>query len=168
MGTNGYFVFKYNGIYYAIYNHYDSYLSGLGKDLLNEIKSMLNENNFEEWLDKFKKLIILEDNSDLYNFDIKKISKKNIKKLKELAGNIDIDQYLYNIVNECKGSYIKTLDSGIIIPEIISENEEEIIYSSICIEYVYIFDFDEKAFTTIDKQKNDIKTYFLYLPKDLA
>ena len=30
MGTRGYLIFKYKGIYYVIYNHWDSYPSGMG------------------------------------------------------------------------------------------------------------------------------------------
>jgi hypothetical protein len=120
MGTSGYFVFQYNGIYYAIYNNYDSYFSYLGNNLLNEIKNMVKEDKFEEWLDKFKNLIILEDINDLDDLDdygssnsncgsdcesdcegdcvlynTKKISKENIVKLKNLAGNNNIQQCVY-------------------------------------------------------------------------
>ena len=193
MGTNGYFVFLYNGIYYAIYNHYDSYFSYLGNNLLNEIKNMVKEDKFEEWLDKFKNLIILKDISDLDNYcdsgsdcdsncgsdcesdcegdcisyNTKKISKENIEKLKNLAGNNDIQKYVYNIIEKCTGSYLKTLDSGIMIAEVITKNKEEIINISPCIEYIYIFDFDEGTFTVIDNQNNNSKTYLLYLPKNL-
>jgi len=44
MGTRGHFGFRYKKKYYMIYNHFDSYFEGLGKDLLEEIKEMINNN----------------------------------------------------------------------------------------------------------------------------
>lgn len=45
MGTSGLFGFVYNGKYYVVYNHYDSYPDGLGQDIINEIKKMLDGGN---------------------------------------------------------------------------------------------------------------------------
>ncbi len=44
MGTRGYYVFKYNGIYYVFYNHFDSYYSGLGEDIVSELRGLTKEN----------------------------------------------------------------------------------------------------------------------------
>ena len=55
MGTRGYYVFKYNNIYYIFYNHFDSYLNGLGKMIVNDIKKLI-ENN-KDWIETLKKLI---------------------------------------------------------------------------------------------------------------
>jgi hypothetical protein len=56
MGTRGLYGFRYKGKYYLVYNHYDSYYSHLGNILLKEIKLMILENKFNEWIEKFKKL----------------------------------------------------------------------------------------------------------------
>ena len=37
MGTRGYRVYRYRGRYYAVYNHWDSYPSGLGNELVETI-----------------------------------------------------------------------------------------------------------------------------------
>jgi hypothetical protein len=40
MGTNGMYVFKYNRKYYAYHKGNDSYPSGLGKTIVNELQQM--------------------------------------------------------------------------------------------------------------------------------
>ena len=42
MGTSGTIVIKINGIYYNIYNHFDSYPDGLGKTLLEQLYMILS------------------------------------------------------------------------------------------------------------------------------
>ena len=37
MGTRGWFAFLYKGEYYRVYNHWDSYFTGLGVKLVNEL-----------------------------------------------------------------------------------------------------------------------------------
>jgi len=37
MGTRGYIVWRCRGRYYVLYNHFDSYPSGLGETLLAQI-----------------------------------------------------------------------------------------------------------------------------------
>lgn len=46
MVTRGYFVFKINGIYYAFYNHCDSYpRGGMGQSLVQQIKDVILRHN---------------------------------------------------------------------------------------------------------------------------
>lgn len=49
MGTRGLFGFYYNGKFYVVYNQYDSYRSILGVNIINEIKKVIENGNFEEW-----------------------------------------------------------------------------------------------------------------------
>ena len=56
MGTRGFYGFRYKKKYYIIYNPYDSYFHCLGKKLLKEIKNMIANNQFEEWLSLFLSL----------------------------------------------------------------------------------------------------------------
>jgi hypothetical protein len=47
MGTRGLYVFKYRGIYYIFYNHYDSYPSGLGKLIISDIRQLVKDNKLD-------------------------------------------------------------------------------------------------------------------------
>ncbi len=47
MGTQGYVVFRYIGIYYIFYNSHDSYFSNLGQNFTNEINELLLDK--EQW-----------------------------------------------------------------------------------------------------------------------
>ncbi len=52
MGTRGNYVFRYKRKYYVFYNHWDSYFSGLGDDIVKELQQMKPED-----FDKMKVLI---------------------------------------------------------------------------------------------------------------
>jgi hypothetical protein len=55
MGTRGYYIFKYNGMHYIFYNHLDSYLSGLGQMIVNDLKKLIE--NDKNWVETIKKLL---------------------------------------------------------------------------------------------------------------
>jgi hypothetical protein len=55
MGTRGYYVFKYNGIYYIFYNHYDSYFDGLGQKIVDDINELIQ--NTKDWVEILKNLV---------------------------------------------------------------------------------------------------------------
>ena len=44
MGTRSYYIFRYKNKWYVFYNHWDSYPSGLGQLIVDELKGI----NFEE------------------------------------------------------------------------------------------------------------------------
>jgi hypothetical protein len=43
MGTRGFYGFRYKGRYILFYNHWDSYYSGLGNQLLDELRKFTEE-----------------------------------------------------------------------------------------------------------------------------
>lgn len=45
MGTRGFLIFKYNGVYYVIYNHYDSYVREMGVATVAVLKNLCKEFN---------------------------------------------------------------------------------------------------------------------------
>ena len=61
MGTRGFYGFRYKKKYYMIYNRYDSYFSQLGVNLLKEIRTMINDNKFDEWLNLFINIEIINE-----------------------------------------------------------------------------------------------------------
>jgi hypothetical protein len=48
MGTRGYIVIKFHNRYYKIYNHYDSYPSNLGKQVVDMLKRLKEYNELEQ------------------------------------------------------------------------------------------------------------------------
>lgn len=63
MGTRGHYVFRYKNKWYVFYNHWDSYPSGLGQDIVNELKGI----DWEE-VKRLLEKITTEDINDGYNF----------------------------------------------------------------------------------------------------
>ena len=59
MGTRGYYGFRYKKKYYMIYNAFDSYFSQLGLKLLNEVRHMIKNHEYETWLNLFINLEII-------------------------------------------------------------------------------------------------------------
>lgn len=51
MGTRGTITIIYNGRIIKIFNQYDSYPDGLGKDLVDEIKKLILKYGLESMLD---------------------------------------------------------------------------------------------------------------------
>ena len=72
-----------------IYNHFDSYPSGLGEMLLEEIIEMIKNNEIEKWIE----MLI------------------NIK----IVYETDEDEDWYSKLRENQGSFKKTLESGYIL-----------------------------------------------------
>jgi hypothetical protein len=63
MGTRGFVVFKYKGIYYVFYNNSDSYLEHLCNVMINDIKEMIARNNIKFIKNKILAMP-LEENED--------------------------------------------------------------------------------------------------------
>lgn len=65
MGTRGLFGFYYQGKFYLVHNHLDSYPTGMGKVWVQEIISILIAGKlYSEWLDK---VVLLEYSEDEYD-----------------------------------------------------------------------------------------------------
>ena len=61
MGTQGLVVYKYNGVYYMFYNHFDSYPSYLGNLIINNIKQIIEENKYETLKEIITNMAIYDD-----------------------------------------------------------------------------------------------------------
>jgi hypothetical protein len=63
MGTRGHYIFKYKGIHYIFYNHFDSYFSGLGKMIVDDLKKLIETD--KDWIETIKKLILKIKQTDI-------------------------------------------------------------------------------------------------------
>jgi hypothetical protein len=77
MGTRGLYGFRYKKKYYMIFNPYDSYFHGLGMKLLKEVREMVKNNQFDEWLQLFIGLEFIYE-CDNIETNIKNISFSNV------------------------------------------------------------------------------------------
>src|SRR5947207_15584270 len=60
MGTRGFYCFYYKGLYYVIYNHFDSYPEGLGMTLVNQLRK-LDPQELRKLIDNVMVININED-----------------------------------------------------------------------------------------------------------
>jgi hypothetical protein len=94
MGSRGFYGFRYKKKYYMIYNPYDSNFMGLGIKLLKEIREMIKNNKFEEWLHLFTNLEII----DKYIVDKKRIEDSSFINVLH-SGYICIERECFDKIN---------------------------------------------------------------------
>lgn len=121
-----------------IYNHYDSYYSYLGQNLLDEIKEMMEQENFEEWLDLFLQLKMVTEEDNPTEEDIRKCMVYHDGR--DLPGS-HVPKDFYNLLRYCQGSFKLVLQSGYALIQ-----ESGSIENSLFMEYCYVLDFDDKNF----------------------
>ena len=165
MGTRGYFAFLYKGRIYYFYNHFDSYISGLGTKLLQELIE-----NDEDWKKLFVSCIIIE-NEEQYNrmIQFNPSIKESIvthfnSEYSKLFPNTPIQDLTYmnmlSLYDRCM-SMKKVLTSGYLM---ITE-DMDFMYEA---EYGYILDFDKERFQVIIHGYNCTLDFSLHqLPKEL-
>ncbi len=99
MVTHGYLVFKYKGMYYAFYNHSDSYFENLGNIIVKEINQMVN-NDFVKYYKSLLLRIPLKGNQEGSN---------HIDAFYYLLKYPDAYNYFISY-NQPDGEYIYTID----------------------------------------------------------
>lgn len=111
MSTRGLKGFKYDNTYYGVYNQYDSYPSGLGKNMINTIKNILNTDI--DLIHKNIKDLVVSNNKDLlYEYSQKEtyIDDTLIGKTKELLDGL---HFIYNSLF-CEYAYIIDFDKRVL------------------------------------------------------
>ena len=156
MGTRGLFGFYYKGNYYLFYNHFDSYTEGLGRDLINEIKTAISENRLDEWKDKILMLKKVSEDDHPTDDDINKL-----KEFTDLRVSNQSTSDWYCLLRKCQGSYEKCLSSGYYLD---SNYNETYLTGDIFIEYSYILNFDTNKFECYSSNNEIGKYDFNSLP----
>ena len=131
-----------------IYNHFDSYFDGLGKDLLEEIKEMINNDQFDEWLSLFLKLKFVTEEDEPTEEDVEKC----IEYYDDTVGFRTPYNY-YNLLRKCQGSFKKVLKTGYAVLENGTHKNDHFN------QYCYLLDFDDILFYGCDN--NIITSYSL-------
>lgn len=139
MGTRGLFGFVYQGKYYVVYNHWDSYPVGLGRQLILELVNAIRQNQLDSWKDKLSSIQVIDPKSEPTKQDIEKLSSYT-----DLGVSNQSVTDWYCLTRSCQGSWISVLESGYLLPHHpVSHNLQiEILFE----EYTYLLDFDQEQF----------------------
>jgi hypothetical protein len=119
MSTNGNWGFRKDGVEKITYQHYDSYPSGLGDDVVIMIKCSLE--NLDEMFDRIK---ITDDESDLLTpISLMKRYNRGQKKIKMFGYNNYKSEYLdYGYIIDLNKRMFEVYNFGKIIHVIELEN----------------------------------------------
>lgn len=144
MGTRGIITIKYNNKYYQIYNHYDSYGSALGVNLIKEISKAYQNNTYQQWTNLLLQCTIKSESSHTLSESEKEI-------LYKCTGSIE---------KTLLSKFIYTVESNLSIKPTIN----------LMIEYVYILDLDNDTFSIYSENQiiEKIKIKNLYLLCDFV
>ena len=102
MGTRGFKVYRHKGHYYVYYNHYDSYPSHFGLEVLHEIPRNVSKEEFEEWLRKTREYVYTQRDSKELNDPKNSASYVSDKQPKnnlfiEWIYEIDLDNLVFHV-----------------------------------------------------------------------
>lgn len=133
MGTRGAFGFRLNGEDKVTYNHFDSYPSGLGKDLLKELSGQ----TYESLVATAKRITLVNSDS--------KPTEEQIASLKKYANtgvsSKQLDEW-YVLLRETQGTLAPWLSGD--LPVMIDSHR--FLADSLFCEYAYIVNLDGKCF----------------------
>ena len=129
MGTRGLMGVRIGGVDKLTYNHWDSYPSRLGNDIVTYLKEIVN---MDEEVEKVKSLRLVSEDGKPTTEDIEKFNKHaNIN-----VGEKKFDSW-YCLLRELQGKLGETLSSGVMI------DSRDFIDDSLFCEWAYIVNFDE-------------------------
>lgn len=140
MGTRGTITIIFKNKKICLYNHWDSYPSGLGIKILRELLILLEKYSIEE-------LIVLFDNIKIVNETIEPTEDdiKNLEDYTNLEVSTQSTKDWYCLLHRCQGSIISVLAAGYAL-----DNDND----STWIEYNYNIDLNECNFSCDEIGKN--------------
>ena len=135
MGTRGSYGFRVDGEDRLAYNHFDSYPEGLGQDIYDSLRCLLDKYSLDELKDKVRKIELVKENSSP--------SPEQIKRLEGYADSQvssgKIDEW-YVLLRDMQGDIKAHVEEGIMI------SGGDFIYDSLYCEWAYIVNLDEEVF----------------------
>lgn len=135
MGTRGLYGFYYKGKFYVIYNHFDSYPSGLGCNIVNEIQNEMDKyGNLDRWIEMLKNIKVLSETTQPTQPTQQDIDKLAPYTDLSISNKSTFDWYC--LLSKTQGSINKVFESGYLLNHV---NDEQEPYFQ---EYAYIVNFD--------------------------
>ena len=150
MGTRGTITFIFNGKRIKVYNHWDSYPSGLGVKLIDDLQILLKSMSIDKIISALNSIKIFTYGTQPTEDDIKKLEKYT-----DLSVSNQTTNDIYCLLRGTQGSIIKILDAGYVCNH---ESDEECNYAIDFNEKKILFDNNECG--NFD-QLQEIKAQFL-------
>ena len=133
MGTRGMFGVVVDGTVKASYNHFDSYPDGLGADIVEQVKFMLNDWGQDKMVEQARRLTMVNEDA-----------KPTPEQIAELAGfsnqgvsTGDLEDW-YVLLRELQGNLTDTLVVGLMI-----EGGDQFALDSLFCEWGYLVNLDD-------------------------
>ncbi len=160
MSTRGYYGIRKNGELKGTYNHWDSYPSGLGKDLVETINKIKKEDRIKVLSDTFDYIKLVDDDTPPTKEQRDMCLKANTVDLH--VGGCSLDEW-YCLLRKTQG------DLGFYINRVIPymENGNDFVDDALYCEWGYIIDLDKNKFEVIYGYEGRTKKEFDLLNLDL-
>lgn len=153
MSTRGYFGIKKKGELKGAYNHFDSYASGLGADLVKTINKIKKEDRLRVLNETFDYIELVDSNVPPTEEQKEKCKKANVVDLN--VSNRSLDDW-YCLLRKTQG------DLGVYINKVIPymENGNNFIEDALFCEWAYIINLDTNKFEVLYGWENRTKAEF--------
>lgn len=160
MSTRGYYGIKKKGELKGAYNHFDSYASGLGKNLVETINSINKKDRLKVLNETFDYIELVDSNITPTQEQKDTCVKANVVDLN--VSNQNLDDW-YCLLRKTQG------DLSIYINKVIPymENRNDFINDTLFCEWAYIINLDTNKFEIIYGWENRRKKEFDLLNLDL-
>ena len=157
MGTRGAFGFLVDGETKVTYNHWDSYPSGLGQDLVDTLTEILDEYSFDWLCEKARKLQFVPNRGP---------TEEEIARLRpwtDLSVSERSTSDWYCLLRNAQGDLRATLRAGLI------RNSVSFLSDSLFCEFAYVINLDDNLFEIykgFQKDPHQLGRYHNQLTKD--
>lgn len=135
MGTRGIMGFRVKGADRLSYNHFDSYPSGLGVSILNDLKDMLGDWGLENLKTRANQVKLVDEDTTPTADEMEAFAEHFDSRVS--TGSPD---EWYALLRELQGALMKTIDAGYMI------DSHSFVNDSLFCEWGYIVNLDEEVF----------------------
>ena len=155
MGTRGYIAITKGNQFLGMYNHFDSYPSFLGANMIELMTHLMRSK---------------EDADKLFNLEVVKAQDKpdesTLQKMKDggFWSNVSSGDDWYSALRECQGEVLKYIEAGYIIAD--TSPEGCFMEDSLFCEYAYVLNLDTGILDFYEGFQKEVATKGLFAGKD--